>query len=94
MEVCVDGWLVTGFDVDAYITSFRIDKIIELSLLYRYLEVYRDENIGGPVKDVQYGINADIRKFVAGGSGTYFKRDIDVPLGIHKLIEIGFQIDI
>ena len=94
MEVCAAGWLVTGFDVDSYIIAVRIEKEIELSLPYRYFDVYMDGNIGGLVTEFQYGINADIGQFVAVGSGTGFYIDIDVPLGIHKLIEIGFQIDI
>ena len=78
--------------VDAYGIAVRIDKIIELSISDRYFELYRDGNLGDLGTGVQDGINDDIVKFVAGGSGTGFYIDTDVTLGIPNLIEIGFQI--
>ena len=50
--MCVSCWLVIIFDEYSYGIVVRIDKLMELSLSDRYFEVYRDENIGGPVKDV------------------------------------------
>ena len=70
--MCVAGWLVTGFHVDAYGIAVRIEKGIELILSYRYFELYRDGNIGDLVTDVQDVNNADIGQFVSGGSGTDF----------------------
>ena len=58
MEMCVAGWLGTGFYGGSYGITLGIYKEIELGFSDIYFEVCSGGNIEGLVKLVQDGINS------------------------------------
>ena len=63
--MCDSGWLGTGFDLDTYVITVMLLKLIELGDSDRSFDVCIDVNIEGLLAGFGDCISAGVRRFVS-----------------------------